>query len=191
MVANNEPRNHDERELLAHLEAEEARVKAWVAEDPQNRFAAYSVVDLDHWREYGVTSVAAYTKYNLVADIVDAHKEAYGFKPNWAHLMSLSIAELEDEDRKISAQLQDVLEREEIIQAENAAEFERRITDAMAMGAEDRYTAMRWIFQADCQDEIDRPDGFLTGDFAQWHFNLPERYIAEIDSIYAAHEVAA
>lgn len=84
-------------ELLAHLRNLNAKSAAWVAEDPKNRMAGLLIEDADHWSSIGITTVDEFNRYNLSMEIYDLHKSVYGFRPNYAHLKSLTVKELETE----------------------------------------------------------------------------------------------
>lgn len=81
--------------LAEYLANRNAAKRAWVAEDPKNRWAMYIVEDLEHWKSYGVETVAQFEHYMAVATVCDFHKDVWGYKPSWAHLQSLSLQELE------------------------------------------------------------------------------------------------
>ena len=174
----------EETLLVSHIREENAIWEAWVAEDPENRFAVMVTSDIDHWRDYGIHSVADYEKYELAANIVDTHKEAYGFKPHWGHLMSLSMEELEEESRQVSAAAQAAYEQEEQQKADSAKEFEDRISKTISMGAGDRETALRWIMDAEIPEE-DRGTQLATADYIRWSLNLPYSYESEFKTVLA------
>jgi hypothetical protein len=71
-------------ELVAHIKAENAKTAAWVAEDPENRWAGYVVEDLAHWAEYNIHTVAEYEQYMLDVSYSDLYKEVYGVRPRYA-----------------------------------------------------------------------------------------------------------
>jgi hypothetical protein len=84
-------------ELLTHIRNLNAKSAAWVAEDPKNRMAGMLVEDVEHWNSIGVTTVAEFEHYNLANEVYDLHKSVYGFRPNYGHLKSLTVKELEEE----------------------------------------------------------------------------------------------
>ncbi len=84
-------------ELLAHLTEIQTKTEAWVAEDPQNRWATIPVVDLEHWSKIGITTVAQYNHYNLVCETFELTRSAFGYKPSWTHLDSMSDEDLNKE----------------------------------------------------------------------------------------------
>ena len=73
----------EQLELKAYLLNEQAATQAWIAEDPENRGAAYYTVDLDHWAEAGVFSVDDLKRYDAIATYVDMYKDIHGIKPRW------------------------------------------------------------------------------------------------------------
>ena len=174
----------EETLLISHIRQENAKMEAWVAEDPENRFGGMVTDEIDHWRNYGIHSVEQYEKYMLVAEIVDTHKEAYGFKPSWTHLMSLSMEELEEESRQVSDAAQAVYEEEEQQKADSAKEFEDRIQVVIESGAGDRATALRWIMDAEIPEE-DRRTQLATADYVRYELGLPYSYESEFKTILA------
>lgn len=67
----------DERALVAHLRDIRIKTEAWVAEDPDNRWACCCVEDIEHWRSYGITSVAQFDEYQALCDAKEDRKNAY------------------------------------------------------------------------------------------------------------------
>ena len=70
----------DSRALVEHIEALNAKTEAWVAEDPENRFAGMFVTVPDHWADYDVYTPEEFDRYLLETDYIEGHKDAYGFK---------------------------------------------------------------------------------------------------------------
>lgn len=73
------------------------------------------VTDLAYWAGYGVYTVAQLDHHFLACEAFEAHQEAWGFKPSWSHLISLSdealCKEIDDCVRKM--RLDAEYEREE------------------------------------------------------------------------------
>jgi hypothetical protein len=88
--------------LQAHLNAIRTRTEAWVAEDPQNRWACYPVDDAEFWANQGITTVEAFEHDSLVGQISDQYKGVNGFRPSHMNLRDMTLAEL----RALSEQLQ-------------------------------------------------------------------------------------
>ena len=70
-------------ELQAHIEAENAKTLAWVAEAPESRWAGTTVSDPAHWAEYGIYTIYEYEFYMAVTEYVEGHKDIYGVKARW------------------------------------------------------------------------------------------------------------
>lgn len=79
-------------ERLAQINAES---KAWVAEDPENRWASGLVDDLAHWAQYGITTAEGLDHYLLVTDAYENSKAA-GWRRDWSELNVMTNAELEE-----------------------------------------------------------------------------------------------
>jgi hypothetical protein len=60
-------------EVVARINEMNAESAAWVAEDPENRFAGELTNDPAHWAEYGITTVAELEAYFDAC----AEREAY------------------------------------------------------------------------------------------------------------------
>ena len=100
------PLTADQIALEAHLLAIEAKTKAWVAEDPKNRWACYPVTEAAFWAEQGICSVADFTKYSLVSQVHESTHDLWHYKPDWSALMALTIPELQAEADRLSAEYQ-------------------------------------------------------------------------------------
>ncbi len=107
--------------LQAHLNKIEADTRAWVAADPNTRWACYPVTDIAHWAEQGINSVAAFVHYNLVAQVFESTRDLHGYKPNWSALMALTDAELQAESDALSAEYQRQADEEARGKAKEAA----------------------------------------------------------------------
>ncbi len=83
--------------LLSHILTLNAKTLAWIAEAPDSRWATTLVDDLAHWEQVGVTTPEQLDRYLLASEVYDLCKSYLGYRPNWTHLMSLSIAELEED----------------------------------------------------------------------------------------------
>lgn len=89
--------------LALALRQRNAKAEAWVAEDPDNRWAMTLTEDLAHWAGYGVTDAESLEHYLLASEVYDAHKDAYGFKPSWARVDALSNDELREYSDRLCA----------------------------------------------------------------------------------------
>lgn len=116
------------------------------------------------------------TDYTFDENILsDLHKDARGYRPSqgWMEMWS----ELSDESKqKVWNNLLEEL-REAVISArrhEDAAviKFQERISDAIALGAKDEETAIRWILEG---EEFELFDYQYGADYAAYHFDLPYR----------------
>lgn len=83
--------------LVAHIEALNAKSRAWVAEDPANRFAGILTTDLAHWAESKIFSVEDFELYELRNDVWELYNSLYGVKPRFMGLWSMSREEVEAE----------------------------------------------------------------------------------------------
>lgn len=120
--------------LALALRKRNAKAEAWVAEDPDNRWAGTLTEDLAHWAEYGVTTADELERHLLVGEIWDSYKDLNGIRPRHMDLNSMSVEQL----RKVAANLSLELQTENALiasdleaeKAELEAEFKAE-ADAM------------------------------------------------------------
>ena len=176
------PANH--AALLAHIQAKNAKTLAWVAEDPTNRWAGTLVEDLDHWTQDDIHTPEAFEHYMLATAAYDAHKDAYGFKPDWRVVNAMSDSELREWLDHLFAECERQVLEQEAAEKAKADEFEARIQDVIESGAGDRATALRWIMDAEIPEE-DRGTQLATADYVRWSLGLPYSYESEFKTILA------
>jgi hypothetical protein len=114
--------------------------------------------------------------YSFDTDLFsDMHKDAYGFRPRNHRFYDPSTSD--DEKQRIwDATYEEVvreINRAKAEQAEAAKSFETRVDQLIKVGAGDRETALRWLFEA--QDEFDRMYG---AERMEWEFGLEYGYLA-------------
>ena len=136
-------------ELMAHIKAENAKTRAWVAEDPKNRWAGLYPEDEAHWVERGITTLEALERDELATYIYEGHMDAFGVKGRHYDFDAMSLEDLRSEADYISRSVKEQMELEARMEAEAVERFEKAIGEYQAMGAEDRETAIRWVLQAE------------------------------------------
>ena len=143
------------QELMAHIKAENVKTKAWVAEDPKNRWAGLYPEDEAHWVERGITTLEALERDELECYIYDAHKTAFGVKGRHYNFKAMSLQELKDEADYISKACDEQLELEAKMEKEATERFEASVAEYQKM-AGSRKDAIRWVLQAEgLEDERD------------------------------------
>ena len=143
------------QELMAHIKAENIKTKAWVAEDPKNRWAGLYPEDEAHWVERGITTLEALERDELECYIYDAHKTAFGVKGRHYRFSEMSLQELKDEADYISKACDEQLALEAKMEKEATERFEASIKEYLPM-AGSRKDAIRWLLQAEgLEDERD------------------------------------
>ena len=143
------------QELMAHIKAENIKTKAWVAEDPKNRWAGLYPEDEAHWVERGITTLEALERDELECYIYDAHKTAFGVKGRHYRFSEMSLQELKDEADYISRACDEQLELEAKMEKEATERFEASVAEYQKM-AGSRKDAIRWVLQAEgLEDERD------------------------------------
>ncbi len=87
-------------EIVTYLNDRIEAMKSWIAEDPQNRGGGCVEPTPEYLEELareGVFTLDEYKRYEMAYDVYDAHKSAWGWKPNYAHLRTMSMEELQQE----------------------------------------------------------------------------------------------
>lgn len=165
--------------LIKHIEDINAETKAWVEEDPNNRWAGMLTTDLDHWNEMGIFTVEDFQRDELINQIRECSKTAYGHKINldWD---SYTMEDLEDMAKSYSQAASDQLEAEAVMEKEASQKFEATIHELQTTGNVDRKTAIRWLLEAEEMDEYDLAYG---GSYACYNLNLPYSYEKEFTEV--------
>lgn len=132
-------------ELVKHIEGINAKTQAWIDEDPGNRWAGMITTDLDHWKEYGITTPAQWDRYMLEQDVYEMHKSAYGTKGRHYNFDSMSDQELRDEYEHLCKVAAEEHDREQKFFAEKVEEFKALIQKTINVGAGNEETALRWL----------------------------------------------
>ena len=141
--------------LLDEIKARNIKTKAWVAEDPKNRWAGLYPEDEAHWVERGITTLEALERDELECYIYDAHKTAFGVKGRHYNFKAMSLQELKDEADYISKACDEQLELEAKMEKEATERFEASVAEYQKM-AGSRKDAIRWVLQAEgLEDERD------------------------------------
>ena len=135
--------------LLAHIKAENIKTKAWIAEDPKNRWAGLYPEDEAHWVERGITTLEALERDELATYIYDAHKTAFGCKGRHYDFDSMTLQELKDEADYISRACDEQMALEAEQEARSIKEFKALVQKTIANGAGDEETALRWLSQGE------------------------------------------
>ena len=155
------------QELMAHIKAENAKTKAWVAEDPANRWSGLYPEDEATWIERGITNLVDFERDELATYIYDAHKDAFGVKGRHYNFEAMSLEDLRSEADYISRMVKEQMELEAEMEREAMRSFEEAVTKYEAMGAGSRENAIRWLLQAEGIDKEHDPS------YICYHLGLP------------------
>ena len=107
--------------LAEHLAALNAEKLAWIAEDPDNRWAGLWVEDLNHWAEQGIHTVAQFKRYELETLIWEMYKDATGISPRHMDFKSMTDEELQAEADSLGRMIDSQIQAEEDWQADMMA----------------------------------------------------------------------
>jgi len=80
--------------------------------------------------------------------ISDGYKDAHGIRPRWLDYDAMSNEELNATADSVSRDVRESIEREKEDDANAIAEFKTLIQETIAMGAGDKETAVRWLYEA-------------------------------------------
>ncbi len=112
----------------------------------------------------------------------DIYKDAYGFRPRNHRFYDDETTD--DEKQEIwddtCLAVENVINIDEIQKEEASRVFEQRITELLEIGAPDRETAVRWLFQA---ENVTKYDAAYGASFLLWLFNLPNSYTDEMNEM--------
>jgi hypothetical protein len=93
-------------ELKAHIEAENAKAAAWMAEDPANRLTGMMTSNPDYWATYGIFTVEQYLFSMAKSAYSDSYKSLWGMRPDLSRFTTLAEVEsaqkFVDSDRRSS-----------------------------------------------------------------------------------------
>lgn len=102
----------------------------------------------------------------------DLYKDVYGFRPRGHEFYEAEPSRKQEIWDTLLDNLDRVLEEESEARELAIDDFEKSVAKFLSLGAENRYTAIKWIKDAeDCS-------GYLTDyDELEYRFNLPYGYI--------------
>jgi hypothetical protein len=108
--------------LQAHLDAIEAKTRAWVAEDPATRWACWPVADAAVWAKDGITTVAQFRHKALVTEVCEQIKDLHHCRPDFERINEMSDAELEAMAQRLGQECERQIEEENREEASRVAE---------------------------------------------------------------------
>ena len=135
------------QELIKEIKKRNVKTKAWVAEDPKNRWAGLYPEDQAHWLERGITTLADLERDELITHIYEGHKDAFGIKGRHYDFDSMSLEELKAEADYISEAAEEAYKQEKAHADHCVAEFKKLVAETVDLGAGDEETALRWLTQ--------------------------------------------
>jgi len=137
------------QELLKEIKARNAKTKAWVAEDPENRWSGLYPEDEAHWVERGITNLVDLERDELATYIYDAHKTAFGCKGRHYDFDAMSLEELKAEADYIAEACDRAMAEEAEQEARALAQFKAMVAETVRNGAGNEETALRWLTAED------------------------------------------
>jgi len=158
--------------LQAHIDKHNAEVVAYNAANPGcHRF---QMPNAAHYAEDGIYTVEQLEMTEMLNTMSDLAKAAYGTRSACPNTDGLSFQEVSALYDSMLVDLEHAEMHEQAYQAECIARFEKSVADAIAMGAGDRETAVRWLREAEQDDEASERDEYF-----EYGNNLPYGYLKE------------
>lgn len=121
--------------LAEFLAAKNAETLAWIAEDPDNRWAGLLTEDLAHWAEIGIHTVEEFKRYDLIQLIWEMYKDVTGIRPRHMDFDSMSMEDLQKEADYLGRQMDAAIEADaeweyqSMVYAQEDAEEENKARD--------------------------------------------------------------
>lgn len=113
----------------------------------------------------------------LIQVYSDFHKDAYGFRPRYDY-HSYTLEQLEADFDYFAQLCEEKRIAEEKAEAQAIIVFEQRIAQMMSIGANDRQTALKWLYEG---------EGYVIGAIDSWEQQNIE-YFIWCQGIYAFGE---
>ena len=104
-----------------------------------------------------------FDRSDVLSWISDLYKDVYGVRPRGHNFNEYSNEELETYVDELSERLKEVEEEESKFEKECEVAFEKEIQITMDLGAKDKWTALRWIYEGDDEYGNMDYDYFLWG----------------------------
>jgi len=160
-------------DLLAHIKAENIETQAWIDEAP-GRAGGMVVESLEHWAGYGVHTVEQYEHYMRAINVYELYNEVHGCRPSWMNINEMSEQDLQQMHDRLIVDMEEEAAQQAEAQAVAVQEFEAKIETLVASGAGDRATAIRWMRDAEDDEQMSHDDGFF-----EYCNDLPYGYLKE------------
>jgi len=89
------------KEVMKEIKNRNEKTLAWVAANPEKRFASLYIEDESHWIELGIHTLEDLERYELITYIYEGHKSAFGVKGRHYNFDDMSLQELREESTYI------------------------------------------------------------------------------------------
>jgi len=159
--------------LLEHLKNMNAKSKERMAKEP-GLWIGMITEDLDHWKEYGITTPAQLDRYFLETDVYEMHKDAYGVKGRHYNFKEMSNEDLEKELDSLCKVAKESAEQEKKWEEKAYDDFMKRVEETKTYGdCKTQADAIRWILQAEGLDK-EKDAGYICYNFG---LNYDKEYL--------------
>ena len=128
-----------------------------------------------------------FDRVEVLSYISDLYKDVNGVRPRFYNFNDWSDAELEAFEAQLIAQLKENEELERLQEEADVKSFEELVQKTIDLGAGNRKTALRWIYEGHYEE---KPDLYWDLDCFLYergivHSNLGQQVKKEIQEIYA------
>lgn len=102
-------------------------------------------------------------KEQLECSVWDAYKDAYGVRPRFMNMETMSVEELKQQLELCCSEIERNEKQRQIDEDHASHDFEMRMLNLMMSGAKSREQALRWVHEAEGSDGDDEYLCFLLG----------------------------
>ena len=102
-------------------------------------------------------------KEQLECSVWDAYKDAYGVRPRFMNMETMSVEELKQQLELCCSEIERNEKQRQIDEDHASHDFEMRMLNLMISGAKSREQALRWVHEAEGSDGDDEYLCFLLG----------------------------
>jgi hypothetical protein len=180
-------KNTTKTNLITHIQNLNAEKAAWVAEDPDNRWAGMWVENIQHWNSMDIFTLEDFELYNVKAEYYDLYKEVHGTRSGsrwvWDKELNVTFEEVRKALDLLEEYAVEKFEEDQNAEKEAIESFEKEISKMIELGAGTRDNAIRWFLQAN-SDIVEQYTTYGFEEFC-WYLNIPTSYSKELQRNYS------
>jgi len=127
---------------------------------------------VEWWAERDVHTVEDFKRWEFESVMSDIAKDAYGTRSACPDTSDMNLEELEACYNQLCNAAEQAADEEREWQNQSIVEFEAAITNAIAIGAGDRENAIKWLRDAEGDEDCQHDDNYF-----EYSNNLPYGYL--------------